>query len=133
MLAVGERRDAVCGLAGLEEQRVTLAADRRRLERHHGAQTQRPGPERTARHGHPHVVAQELLVAARAALVVDDRVRIAVEHEPPRPAHEMHARVPRGVRLPGGSRGLARHRIGTVHAGHRVLVHVHAGHIVVHG
>ena len=45
MLPVDEMRAAVGGFAGLEEERVALLPDRRRLERDHGAKPEPPRPE----------------------------------------------------------------------------------------
>ncbi len=86
-----------------------------------------------AGHAHRHAGDEAHLVAARALLPVVDRVQRQMAHQRPVAGREVKAAMPRRIRLPGRSRRLAAHRIGTERARHPLL---HAGHgvrIMVHG
>ena len=89
VLAVDQRRDAVRGLAGLEQQRIALAPDGCRLEREHRTRAKSTGAERPRREPHEHVGAEDVVVAARSALVIGDQERGAMEHQRPLAAHRM--------------------------------------------
>ena len=124
MLAIDEVRRAVRRLAGLEQQRIAALA-LGRVERKHGAQAEPARPERPLAHQHQHALAEGLVVAARAGLLVIDEVDEAMRHERPVAHRLVHARHRRGVGLPRGARAFAGHRVGTegtLHVHPRVLV-----------
>src|SRR5207247_5157448 len=89
------------------------------------------GAHGTLGHSHQHVAGEALVASAISPLAVVDQVRCAMEHQHPVATHRVDTAVHGGVRLPGGARSFARHRIRSVHAvhGHLHLVGV-AGHFV---
>lgn len=117
MLAVHQRLDAVGRLAGLEQQRIAVAPHER-IERHHRAQAPGARAGGALPHDHEHARHEHLLVAARAALAVVNDIRIAMQHHGPGLAHDVMAFHRRGVRLPAGAGGLARHGLRPERAGH---------------
>ncbi len=112
VLPIDQVVDAVGALAGLEQVAVALAPDQR-LERGHPAKRQRPARQPASGRERQHVGAEGLVTAARAALVRVDRVDEGVEHHPPAARCEVQPFHPGGLRLPTGSRGFARRRVGS--------------------
>src|SRR6267378_5170182 len=120
MLPIDQRGPAIAGLPGLQQQRVA-ALPKQRVCRHHAAQPQRPAAERPLAHHYEHARTEGLAIAPRSALAVVDQIREAMGHRRPIAVHRVDALVGRSVGLPARARGLARHRIGAVHASHFVL------------
>ena len=119
MLAVDQWRHAVRGFAGRKEQRVTAPAHEW-IRAQHGAQHEPvAGSEIAPGRAHHHAGQECLLVAARSFLPVVDAVELHVAHQRPVSALGVSHGVGRRVGLPGGARGIARHRIGAERALHR--------------
>ncbi len=82
VLAIDERL-SVERLASLEQLAITLGANRRGVEAEHRRECQPPGGRRPAGHTHPPVRHDELVAAARAALMVVLGEQDAILHQHP--------------------------------------------------
>ena len=124
MLAVDERRAAVGGLAGRQQQRVAVRAHER-IGRQHRAEAERGIAEIALGHAHQHSGHEEFAATARAALAIIDAVNERVAHQHPIAKHGVNAFVRRGVGQPARARSFARHRIGAEEALHLHLMPAH--------
>ena len=108
MLPVMQRLASV-GLTALQQQGVAAGADGERLGAHHAMQVQSAAGELAHRHQHAPVDAPDLVVAARAALVIVLEEGVAVGHQDPGTRHDVPGPHGRGVGEPGGTGAHAGH------------------------
>src|SRR3954467_584153 len=109
MLAINERLAAEA-FSTLQQERIPLLRDRRRVEAEHRAHLEASTPERATGHEHSPVQRPELIIAARPTLLVVLAEDEAVEHEIPASLHRMNRRQADGIGNPGGARSHAVHR-----------------------
>ena len=125
MLAVDERRHAIRGFAGCEEQRVTATAHEG-IRAQHGAQRELVAGSEIAPGGTHAPCRRGMSSRRRAGLPASRRRRRASGG--PSASSRRAGRVPwrgRRVGLPGGAGGVARHRVVAERARHR------HGHVVM--
>ena len=120
MLAIDQRRPAVCGFAGGKEKRIAVRAHER-IGREHRAHAEGAVPHRTLRHAHDHAAGERLLAAARAALLVVHAVDQRVPHRRPLADLAVNAFVRRRVRQPARPRAFAGHAVGSEKSLHTVV------------
>ena len=127
MLAIHQRRDAIGGFAGRQQQRIAAPADKG-IQADHGAQAQRIVMRELARrHHHAHAAFIGHGRAARAGLAVENAAHPPLQHHHPGIAEQaghLHDAAHRGgLWLPACAGGFARHGIRTK----RGLAHIHIG------
>lgn len=104
VLAVGDGA-AIGGFSLLKEQRVLAAGDGCGLKREHGAEGELAWAPGALRHGHEPACGEELVFAARAALLRVSDEGVGVKHEHPVAAHGHEHGSGRGGWLEAGAGG----------------------------